>query len=157
MFSLDLLSWVTKICVITVKGLEPATSCVRPGCCHSASKTHVRDRIFKLSPIHASVIYQIPWIRWIRWIPVSFRETPLSSGCLSLSSLNIRSMDVTKSTGNHFAFQPLYKLREIVQMWPSLPSSRRHELPRDILSPLNIILLSCTCIWKNNNWPKSFY
>ena len=34
-------------------------------------KTHVRDRIFKLSPIHALVIYQIPWIQWI---PVPFRE-----------------------------------------------------------------------------------
>ena len=34
--------------------------CERPGCCHSASETCVRDRIFKLSPIHASVIYQIP-------------------------------------------------------------------------------------------------
>ena len=32
----------------------------RPGCYHSASKTHVRDRIIKLIPIHASVIYQIP-------------------------------------------------------------------------------------------------
>ena len=28
----------------------------RPGCCHSTCKTHVRDRIFKLSPIDASVI-----------------------------------------------------------------------------------------------------
>ena len=28
----------------------------RPGCYHSAIKTHVRDMIFKLSPIHASVI-----------------------------------------------------------------------------------------------------
>ena len=36
--------------------------CWRPGCYHGASKTHVRDRSFKLSPIHASVIYQIPWI-----------------------------------------------------------------------------------------------
>ena len=36
--------------------------CKRPGCYHSANKTHVRDRIFKLSPIHASLIYQIPWI-----------------------------------------------------------------------------------------------
>ena len=34
--------------------------CQRQGCSHSANKTHVRDRIFKLSPIHASVIYQIP-------------------------------------------------------------------------------------------------
>ena len=56
------LNSVTKIFVITVKGLEPATS-KRPVYYHSASKTHVRDRIFKLTPIHASVIYQIPCIR----------------------------------------------------------------------------------------------
>ena len=30
--------------------------CERPACQHSASLTHVRDRIFKLSLIHASVI-----------------------------------------------------------------------------------------------------
>ena len=48
--------------------------CKRPGCYHSTSKTRVRDRIFKLNPIYASVIYQIPWIRWIQWIPVPFRE-----------------------------------------------------------------------------------
>ena len=34
--------------------------CERPRCYHITSKTHVRDRIFKLNPIHASVIYQIP-------------------------------------------------------------------------------------------------
>ena len=33
--------------------------CKSPVCYHSASKTHVRNRFFKLSPIHASVIYQI--------------------------------------------------------------------------------------------------
>ena len=34
--------------------------CKRPGRYHSTSKTHVRDRIFTLLPIHALVIYQIP-------------------------------------------------------------------------------------------------
>ena len=34
--------------------------CNRQGCYQSASKTHVRDRMFKLSPTHASVRYQIP-------------------------------------------------------------------------------------------------
>ena len=34
--------------------------CKRLGCYHSTSKTRLRDRIFKLSPIHASVIYQFP-------------------------------------------------------------------------------------------------
>ena len=37
--------------------------CKRPGCYHSARKTHVRDRIIKLSPINSSVIHQIPRIR----------------------------------------------------------------------------------------------
>ena len=44
----------------------------RPGCYYSTSKKHVRDRIFKLSQIHASVIYQIPWIRWNHWIQWKF-------------------------------------------------------------------------------------
>ena len=39
----------------------------RPGYYHSISKTHMRDRIFKLSPIYSSVIYQITWIHWIEW------------------------------------------------------------------------------------------
>ena len=68
-----------KIFVITVKGLErnlllSHLLCEKPECYHSTSKTHVRDRIFKLSSIHASVIYQIPWIRWIQWNPVVLRE-----------------------------------------------------------------------------------
>ena len=37
--------------------------CKRPRCYLSTSKTQVAEIIFKLSPIHASVIYQIPWIR----------------------------------------------------------------------------------------------
>ena len=31
----------------------------KPACYHSASKASVKAKIFKLSPIHASVIYQI--------------------------------------------------------------------------------------------------
>ena len=34
--------------------------CKTPGYYHSTSKTHMSDQIFKLSPIRASVIYQIP-------------------------------------------------------------------------------------------------
>ena len=34
--------------------------CKRPGYSHSTSKTHVRGRIFKLSPIHSSVIFRFP-------------------------------------------------------------------------------------------------
>ena len=52
--------------VSAVKGLNLPLShllCKSPGCYHSASnsKTHVRDRIFKSSPIHhASVIVNFP-------------------------------------------------------------------------------------------------
>ena len=52
----------------------------KPGCYHSISKTHIRDRIFKLNPIHVSVIYQIPWIWWIysiQWKFSSIGKTPL--------------------------------------------------------------------------------
>ena len=55
MFSLNL---VTKN--MSLKGFVPVVSkCKIPGCYYSASKTYVRDRIFKLTPIQASVIYQI--------------------------------------------------------------------------------------------------
>ena len=54
---------VTKICH-SVKGLKPLPPshllCKRPACYHSTNTTHVRDRIFKLSPIHASVISIFP-------------------------------------------------------------------------------------------------
>ena len=63
MFSVNSLNSVTKICY-SVKGFEPLSSshllCKRPACYHSASTTHVRDRIFKLNPIHASVISSFP-------------------------------------------------------------------------------------------------
>ena len=39
----------------------------RSRCFHSTSKTSVRDRIFKLSPIHALVIYYIPGIYGIQY------------------------------------------------------------------------------------------
>ena len=69
----------------------------KPAYYHSASKTNVRDGIFKLSPIHASVICQILWIRWIQWIPVTFRKnsTGIFSSCkqqMSVKALN-RSKD----------------------------------------------------------------
>ena len=57
------LNSVTKISVITVKGLKPATQSplvletrMLPQC----HQDTCRDRIFKLSPIHASVIFRFP-------------------------------------------------------------------------------------------------
>ena len=48
--------------------------CKRPGCCHNSSKTRMRDRILVISPIHASMIYQISWIHCIT---VPFRENSI--------------------------------------------------------------------------------
>ena len=45
------------LCILCVNGVFP--KCFIE-CYHSASKTHVRNRIFKLSPIHASVIFRFP-------------------------------------------------------------------------------------------------
>ena len=50
--------------------------CKRPGWYYNTGKTHARDRIFKLSPVHASVIYQIPWIH----CPLPFRENSIFPG-----------------------------------------------------------------------------
>ena len=55
MFSLNSGISATKY-LFTVKW--PTTQ--PPGCYHSASKTHVEDRIFKSSLIHASVIIRFP-------------------------------------------------------------------------------------------------
>ena len=68
------LNAVTKITAYSKRVQTCRLLCWIPGCYHSACKTHVRDRIFKSTPIHASVIHQITWNCWIHWIPVPFRE-----------------------------------------------------------------------------------
>ena len=57
-FSFSLNS-VTKIFVIK-RAQTCYLLCKRLGCYHSTANTHVRDRIFIVSSIHASEIYQIP-------------------------------------------------------------------------------------------------
>ena len=60
MFSLNLPNSVTKIFVITVKGLKPDTQpplALETRMLPQCQQNTCRDRIFKLSPIHASVIY----------------------------------------------------------------------------------------------------
>ena len=39
----------------------------------------MRDRIFKLTLIHASLIYQIPWIHWIHWVSVPFCKNSITT------------------------------------------------------------------------------
>ena len=65
MFSVNSLNSVTnKLSLQQNDSNSSNLLCERPACYHSASTTHVRDRIFKFSSIHASVIYLIPWIQW---------------------------------------------------------------------------------------------
>ena len=66
--------------------------CKRPGCYHSASKTEVAERIFKLSPIHASVpkfaevlftlLHNHGWIQ-LSVLPLQFlwRSLPVPVAC----------------------------------------------------------------------------
>ena len=71
--------------------------CKRPGCYHSTSKRQVADTIFKLTPIHVSVIYHIPWIRWIHWISDLFTSRKNSN---TLTILSVQLM----SKKNNFLF-----------------------------------------------------
>ena len=60
MFSLNSLNSLTKN-IVFKKNIRP---CYLPGK-KMLPQHQVAERIFKLSPIHALVIYQIPWICWI--------------------------------------------------------------------------------------------
>ena len=61
MVSLNSANSVTKIVVLTVKGLKAAISCVKDQDITTAPEIHiVRDSIFELRTTYASVIYQIP-------------------------------------------------------------------------------------------------
>ena len=96
----NLLNSVTKIFVITIKGFEPATSCVKDQDVTTARtcKTHVTNSISKLTSIYASVIYQIPRIHWI---PVLLMETLICSPTLETSWLKT-SNKIFTSVRSHF-------------------------------------------------------
>ena len=61
-------SLTKNICHYSKRAWTYRFQCKISGCCRIASRIHVRNSNFKLSPIHASTIYQIPWIRSILWI-----------------------------------------------------------------------------------------
>ena len=74
-----MIHWICWICwlkifAIMVNIFDTATSCDRDQDATTAPARHVRDKSFKLIPVHASVIYQIPWIHWIHRISVPFRK-----------------------------------------------------------------------------------
>ena len=74
MFSLNLLDSLTKILYFKKTIWTCHLLWKRWTCYHSVSKTRVAERIFKLRPIHAWMIYQNHWIFWIHWISDTFRE-----------------------------------------------------------------------------------
>ena len=80
-----------NICYYSERARTCHLLCWNQGCYHFNSQTHVRNRIFKMTPILASLIYQIPWIRWMQWIPVPFREN-------SIENIHHRSLAITQTT-----------------------------------------------------------
>ena len=73
--------WIQPIFIINRTNRMNILLCKRPGCYHRAKKAQITKRIFKLIPIHASVIYRIPWNHWIHWISVPFRENIAGDAC----------------------------------------------------------------------------
>ena len=67
---------VQKVLCFKIFGTCPPL-CIRPRSYQSTSEILVADKIFKFSPIHASVIFHIPWIRLIHWVSDPFREVPI--------------------------------------------------------------------------------
>ena len=63
--------------------------CQRPGCHHGASKTHVRDGIFKLIRMRASVIYQIPKFAGFIEFPLHLGKTLMIPFGTSYGTWNI--------------------------------------------------------------------
>ena len=116
MFSMNLLNSVTKILYFQKIIQTSDLLCERSRCYHSASKTHVAEWIFKLSPIHASVIYKI---LWICWISDPFREN--SNGFLSFTS-GVTPADLFVASMVDGPFKPMY-LHTYKHWWGSSPRS----------------------------------
>ena len=86
MFSLNSLNSVTKIFVVTVKGFEPATSCVRDDNATTEPARHMWETGSPNWLFHASVTYLI---HWMHRISIPFRENSIVSlwrNALSVSS-----------------------------------------------------------------------
>ena len=76
---------------------HPATSCEADQGATTPPARYVRDSIFKLSAIHASVTYQFSWIRWIQWSPLLFRENAIVSHNIVVKRLKRISIHWLKS------------------------------------------------------------
>ena len=71
-FLLNSVSSLTRNCIYIQEIIRTCNLLYKkPRYDHSTSKTWITDMIFEISPVHASVIYQIPWIHCIS---VPFRK-----------------------------------------------------------------------------------
>ena len=75
-----------------------------PGCYHSASKTHVRDRIFKFISVHASVIYKIPFPEFAEF---SENSAPFSKNSIEAVS-TVRRQRINKEEFLQWVWQKFY-------------------------------------------------
>ena len=88
--------------------------CKRLGYYRSASKTHVRDSVFKLSPIHASAICQIPWICWIQQKFCSIWENSNNNVGGHCSGSVTKLIDMIKRTWSDVAIWFKMRIYEIL-------------------------------------------
>ena len=102
MFSQNSMNSVTEKFVYSKRIRTCHLLCKRPGCYHSASKTHVRDRIFKLRPIHASLIISFPEFTEFSESSAPFRKNSIALLPLLCSEEKINSNDVSKHVSYNF-------------------------------------------------------
>ena len=109
-----------KLFFITAKELEPATYWVRDQDATSVPARHIWETgsLNCAQFIHASVTYQISWIRWIRWIPVPFRENSIVFNQTSIAALT-RTLSVNEPLRLYFFWSPetIQKPENSTQSW----------------------------------------
>ena len=105
--------------------------CWRPGCYHSTSKTHVRDRIFILSLIHVQLFIRFP--EFTKFL-FHLMKTPLKDAVVR------RNIKHTAKQRNHvISFKPIRK---------RLTSNSIHELT--ITSVWIDVIVAFNGQWKEN-------
>ena len=92
-YSLKSLNLVTKVFFIK-RAWTCHLLCKSPGCYQSTRKTHVRDRIFKFSQIHASVIIRFPEFAEFNESSMNLGKTPMDKVDYTLTAWYLLSSAV---------------------------------------------------------------
>ena len=96
------LNSVTKICHYSKRARTCHLLCNRPEYYHNTSKTHVRDRIFRLSPIHASMIFRFPEFPEFSESSSPFRENSIDNPMVK--DINYSKMEASTSQSSQFSY-----------------------------------------------------